>query len=143
MALRRGPPPNNHSLAKGRAMHTGRLGLVLLFIFGITVPGFACAQGEKAGFTLVNMTGSTIREIYLSPVKKHDWGFDRLGKKVLPDGGSRFFKLPNRPVCGTDIKVVFVDSTPDTVWPNVDLCAITKLTLRYDRKTRKVTAIRE
>lgn len=123
-------------------MHTSRLGLVLLFIFGISVPGFAFAQTDS-GFTLVNMTGSTIREIYLSPTRKHDWGFDRLGKKVLADGASRFFRLPSRPRCGMDIKVVFIDSTPDTVWPDVDLCAITKLTLRYDRQTRKVTAIKE
>jgi hypothetical protein len=124
-------------------MHTSRLRLVLLFIFGIAVPSFSVAQTERSGFTLVNMTGSTIREIYLSPTRKHDWGFDRLGKKVLPDGASRFFKLRSRPTCGTDIKVVFVDATPSTVWPNVDLCAINRLTLRYDRQTRKVTAIRE
>ena len=123
-------------------MRTSRLGLVLLFIFGTGVPGFVFAQTDS-GFTLVNMTGSTIREIYLSPVRKHDWGFDRLGKKVLADGASRFFKLPNQPTCGRDIKVVFVDDTPSAVWPNVDLCAITKLTLRYDRQTRKVTVIKE
>ena len=123
-------------------MHTSRLGLVLLFIFGIAVPGFAFAQTDR-GFTLVNMTGATIREIYLSPTRKHDWGFDRLGKKVLADGASRFFKLPSKQTCGRDIKVVFVDDTPSAVWPNTDLCAISKLTLRYDRQTRKVTAIRE
>ena len=71
-------------------MHTSRLGLVLLFIFSLGIPGFAFAQTDS-GFTLVNMTGSTIREIYLSPTRKHDWGFDRLGKKVLADGASRFF----------------------------------------------------
>ena len=123
-------------------MHTSRLGLVLLFIFGIGVPGFAFSQ-PASGFTLVNMTGSTIREIYLSPVRKHDWGFDRLGKKVLADGASRFFKLPNQPTCGRDIKVVFVDDTPSAVWPDVDLCAITKLTVQYDRQTRRVTYIKE
>jgi hypothetical protein len=123
-------------------MYTRRLSLVLLFIFGIGVPAFAFAQTDS-GFTFVNMTGSTIREIYLSPTRKHDWGFDRLGKKVLADGASRFFRLPNRAACSMDIKVVFVDATPSTVWPNIDLCAITKLTLRYDRRTGKVTAIRE
>jgi hypothetical protein len=123
-------------------MHTSRLSLVLLFIFGLGVPGLAFAQADS-GFTLVNSTGSTIREIYLSPVRKHDWGFDRLGRKVLPHGASRFFRLPARQVCGRDIKVVFVDDTPSAVWPNVDLCAIRTLTLRYDRRTRKVTAIRE
>jgi hypothetical protein len=123
-------------------MHTSRLGLVLLFIFGIGVPGLAFAQTDP-GFTLVNMTGSTIREIYLSPTRRHDWGFDRLGKKVLADGASRFFRLPVKQACGRDIKVVFVDDTPSAIWPDVDLCAINKLTLRYNRQTRKVTAIRE
>jgi hypothetical protein len=118
------------------------LGLVLLFIFGIGIPGLALAQTDS-GFTLVNNTGSTIREIYLSPIRKHDWGFDRLGKKVLPDGASRFFKVPSQQACRRDIKVVFVDSTPSAVWPDVDLCSITRLTLRYDRQARKVTFVRE
>jgi hypothetical protein len=39
-----------------------------------------------------------------------------------------------------DIKVVFEDDTPDAVWENVDLCEIEKITLRYDRKTRRVSA---
>lgn len=99
-------------------MYTRRLSLVLLFIFGIGVPAFAFAQTDS-GFTFVNMTGSTIREIYLSPTRKHDWGFDRLGKKVLADGASRFFKLPVKQTCGRDIKVVFVDDTPSAVWPEI------------------------
>ena len=127
-------------------MHTSRFGLGLLFIFGIGAPGFALAQAPAAdpGFTLVNQTGATIREIYLSPTRRHDWGHDRLGKKVLPDGASRFFKVTvSRSSCARDIRVTFVDGTPSAVWPDVDLCAITKLTLRYDSQSRKVTAIRE
>jgi hypothetical protein len=124
-------------------MHTSRLGRVLLFIFSIGVPGFVFAQTGSGGFTFVNNTGSTIREIYLSPVRKHDWGFDRLGKKMLPDGASRFFKTPPRERCNFDVKVVFADETPGTEFPKIDLCAITKLTFQYDRQAKNVSYIKE
>lgn len=126
-------------------MHTSRFGRVLLFIVSIGVPGFVLGQTEtgSGGFTFVNGTGSTVQSIYLSPVKKHDWGFDRLGKKVLPAGESRLFKTPARKNCPFDIKVVFEDDTPGAEFPKINLCAITKLTLQYDRQARKVSYITE
>ena len=145
MACGRRSPSNNRSLAQGRAMHTSRMGRVLLFVFSFGVPGFVFAQTElvSGGFAFVNSTGSTVQSIYLSPVKKHDWGFDRLGKKTLPDGASRFFKVPPRKFCSFDIKVVFEDDTPSAEFPNLDLCTITKLTLQYDRRSRKVSYVTE
>jgi hypothetical protein len=126
-------------------MHTSRLGRVLLFIISIGAPGLVFSQADSdatagpGGFTFVNSTGSTVQSIYLSPVRKHDWGFDRLGEKTLPDGASRFFKVPARKNCGFDLKVVFEGDTPSAEFPKINLCSITKLTLQYDRRARKVS----
>jgi hypothetical protein len=86
---------------------------------------------------------STINALYLSPIRKHDWGFDRLGKKTLPDGALRFFKVPPRQTCGFDIKIVFTDDIAITEFPNIDLCALTKLTVQYDRRAKKVSYTKE
>jgi hypothetical protein len=39
--------------------------------------------------------------------------------------------------------VVFDDNAGEAVWEDLDLCEITKITLRYNRSTRSVTAIKE
>ena len=93
-----------------------------------------------ADFTLVNRTGLTIREIYVSATKRSQWGRDRLGDNVLENGQSKHFKFGDTPACRQDIKVVFEDDGSDAVWDNIDLCKIEKVTIRYDRKTRRVSA---
>ena len=98
------------------------------------------AFAGDADFTLTNRTGLTIRELYVSPTKRSQWGRDRLGEGVLEQAKARHFKFGETAICKQDIKVVFEDNTPDAVWENVDLCEIEKITLRYDRKTRRVSA---
>ena len=101
------------------------------------------AFAADADFTLTNRTGLTIRELYVSPAKRSQWGRDRLGDGVLEQARSRHMKFGETAICKQDIKVVFEDDTPDAVWENVDLCEIEKITLRYDRKTRRVSATAE
>ena len=96
-----------------------------------------------ADFTLVNSTGIDIEEIYISAASRNVWGNDRLGRSTLDNGKSRHFKFSDSAACVQDIKVVFGDNAGEAVWENLDLCEINKLTLRYNRSTRTVTAIKE
>ena len=98
------------------------------------------AFAGDADFTLVNRTGFTIREIYVSPTKRNQWGRDRLGDGVLENARSRHFKFGETPNCRQDIKVVFDDNGSDATWNNVDLCSIEKITIRYNRSTKEVSA---
>jgi hypothetical protein len=96
-----------------------------------------------ADFTLVNGTGIDILEVYISPANRNTWGNDRLGRSTLDNGKSRLFRFGDRAACKQDIKVVFDDNAGEAVWEDLDLCEITKITLRYNRSTRSVTAIKE
>jgi hypothetical protein len=104
------------------------------------------ATGALAGdadFTLVNGTGYTIREVYISAANKNAWGRDRLGDGDLPNSKSRLFKFSDAANCVQDIKVVFDDSNAEVTWENLDLCEINKLTLKYNRADKSVSAIKE
>ena len=97
-----------------------------------------------ADFVMVNRTGYQIREIYISAANKNDWGKDRMGENgTLDNNRQRTFRFGNRAACKQDIKAVFDEGDTEVVWEDLDLCEINKLTLKYDRKTKTVSAIKE
>lgn len=98
------------------------------------------AYGGDADFTLVNRTGYAINEVYISPTKKDNWGKDRLGSNQLLNGQSRKFKFGDTKNCVQDIQVVFTDDESEVEWEGFNLCELNKITLRYNRKTREVSA---
>ena len=117
--------------------------LASTFAACISLASIAAFAGD-ADFTLVNGTGYTIREVYISPANKDAWGKDRLGDGDLPNNRSKLFKFNDRANCVQDIKVVFdVDSDAEVTWEDLDLCEINKLTLKYNRASKAVTAIKE
>lgn len=67
----------------------------------------AAAQSNDPSFNLVNRSGRTINEVYASPASDGDWGADRLGRSVLPDGQAFAVRLPPGGECMYDIRVVF------------------------------------
>jgi hypothetical protein len=103
----------------------------------------ACVTPAFAGdadFTLSNRTGFPIREVYIAPSKSSNWGNDRLGDGVLANGRQKLFKFSDKASCKQDVQVVFDDDGSEVVWENFDLCEINKVTLKYSRATKKVSA---
>jgi hypothetical protein len=98
------------------------------------------AFAGDADFTLLNRTGYTLREVYVSPSHKNSWGNDRMGQGFLDNGKSRLFKFSDKSSCKQDLKVVFDDDASEVVWEDFDLCEINKITLKYNRKSREVSA---
>jgi hypothetical protein len=60
-------------------------------------------------FNLVNGTGVTIREVYVSLSSQRDWGGDRLGANVLQPGQRLSVSLPATGVCTVDMRIVYMD----------------------------------
>lgn len=104
---------------------------------------FSVLASANADFTLVNGTGFDIREVYISPTKRNSWGRDRLGKDTLDNGKSRLFTFSDNANCNQDIKVVFDDDDSEIVWNNLNLCELDKITLRYNRRTKEISAVKE
>ena len=110
------------------------------FVLGSLV-SVAAVAGD-ADFTLVNSTGYTINEVYVSAANREAWGKDILGDGDMPHSKSRLIKFSNKANCNQDIKVVF-DAGGEAIWEDVDLCEINKITIKYNRSTKEVSAIKE
>ena len=107
-------------------------------LVSVAVVTTAAAQ-SKQDFTLVNRTGYDISEVYISPSKADDWQEDMLGDDELGDGVQtriRFKRAGN--TCRWDLKVVYSVDDSSAVWSNVDLCKISKITIKYNRKNGSV-----
>jgi hypothetical protein len=117
--------------------------LVMMLTVGASMAAGSSFAGDT-DFWLVNKTGYPIREIYISAAHKSQWGGDQLGnKEVMANNKSLFLKFKDRAACMQDMKVVFEDNSSVAVWENLDLCEIDKLSLKYDRATKKVTALKQ
>lgn len=74
----------------------------------------AVARGQSqanADFRLVNRSGRTIQQLFVSPSSDQNWGADRLGQNVLPSGRAFSVTLPRDGTCVYDIRVVYDNNT--------------------------------
>ena len=86
----------------------------------------------KQDFLLVNKTGVDIQEVYIAPHSSEEWEDDVMGKDMLVTGKSVkiHFERQNK-TKNWDLKVVDKDGKA-TVWENLDLLEISKVTLHLD-----------
>lgn len=73
--------------------------------------GRAAPSQAIADFRLVNRSGRTIQQLFVSAATEQSWGADRLGQNVLPNGRSFTVTLPRDGTCVYDIRVVYDNNT--------------------------------
>lgn len=80
-------------------------------VFGGTARAPAAGGGQAAGndpsFRLVNRTGRTIERAFASPSADNNWGQDRLGQHLLPNGRYLTIRLPADGNCEYDVRVIY------------------------------------
>lgn len=89
--------------------------------------------------TIVNSTGYTINEIYVSPVATDDWEEDVLHRNVLENGEEfevDFRRADN--TCRWDLKVTY-DDGEEVYWRRLDLCENWHFELFYNNRTGETT----
>jgi hypothetical protein len=102
----------------------------------------AFAEG-KQDFDLVNKTGYTIDEVFVSPSNSEIWDEDVLGRDMLDDGEKVHITFERaEKVCKWDMKVVYADAE-QAEWTELDLCEISKITIRYNKKSGQTSASTE
>ena len=119
-----------------------------LFLAGLFFTGLSMAGGPHAAlagvqdFTLINDTGYPLRAVYVSPSDQESWQEDILGDEVLEDEGEIELQFErSESECLWDMKVVYDDDGSASVWQELDLCAYSVITIRYDRATDRSTAV--
>jgi hypothetical protein len=101
------------------------------------------ALAGQQDFTIVNKTGYSLKHIYVSESNNNSWDEDILGRDVLNDGESfdvAFGKAEK--TCNWDMKVAY-DDGETAVWQGLNLCQISKLTLRWNKSTGVTSATKE
>ncbi|AVO45824.1 hypothetical protein [Phreatobacter cathodiphilus] len=95
-------------------------------------PGDARAQAQQ-DFVLVNRTGYTIDEVYVSASNVNSWEEDLMGDDSLENGQQlnvRFAR--NTSQCMFDIKVVY-DDQETAEFRGINLCQVSRVTIFYNR----------
>ena len=104
----------------------------------------AAAQQAKQDFVLVNKTGYDISEVYLSAAHADTWDDDLLADEDdnFGDGESKTVHFqPKVKTCLWDLKVVYDEDDSSAVWHDINLCEVSKITLRYNAKSGATTAL--
>lgn len=100
----------------------------------------APALAEDLDFALVNKTGYTINEVYVSPASSEEWEEDIMGSDALGNGDGVNIRFPKGAKgCDWDLKVTY-DDGEEAMWGGADLCSISKIVLFYDRSSGKTWA---
>lgn len=98
---------------------------------GVAQPNPAAASGapvaqSDTSFILINRSQTEISEIYVSLVKKNQWGRDLLGSNVVPPGRQFDIQPPRDEGCIFDVKVVFTGNRTEERSAQ-DLCQLTEI----------------
>ncbi|MCC7266564.1 MAG: argininosuccinate lyase [Caulobacteraceae bacterium] len=92
-------------------------------------------------FELVNQTGYTISEVYVSPTGEKRWGEDILGKNTLSNRQSMDLTFDrSADACKWDLKVVYELDDETAEWQGFNLCKVSTITIFYDAESGETTA---
>ena len=87
------------------------------------------AQNKDLDFKLVNKTGLSIDQLFVSPNSEDKWGPDILGRDIMKDGESAEIKFSTAASeCKWDMKIVDADKDVIT-WIGLNLCEANEITL--------------
>lgn len=89
----------------------------------------AATDGRDRRVAVVNASGSTLREIYASPVTSRYWEEDMLGRRMLRSGGRMVFNIDNGTnQCRYDLKAVMTNGRQH-IRRNVNVCVVSRWTI--------------
>lgn len=111
-----------------------RLSVMVFALIGwlSMTPSFAA---DERDFTIVNATGYSIKFIGLNPPGDQVWNENELNG-VMADGGTVNVKFSDADKgCKWNMKVTWADDNTSSYFRNMDLCTISTVTLKYNRKT--------
>lgn len=113
-------------------------GMLALLAGSMAIAAPAVAQDEI--LTVVNRTGYTISELYISHTGSADWEEDLLGSDILANGARTRIDFTNsEETCWWDILVVY-DDGEQVAWDELDFCSISQVDLYYNANSGETTA---
>ena len=122
---------------------------MLKYVFAISLlytiaAGSTQAQEARQDFVLVNKTGYDISEVYLSASHADAWEDDLLADEADNFGDDEAKTVHFKPkvkTCLWDLKVVYDEDDSSAIWHDINLCAVSRITLRYNARSGETTAV--
>lgn len=115
-------------------------GLLLLGFILLATYADGHAQ-NRADLVLVNKTGYSISEAYISAVNTNQWKENLIGNHRFDHEAERVIRRPDTSrACRWDLLVVFDDDGEMAIWSSIDFCKEVRVTLHYDRRTDATSA---
>jgi hypothetical protein len=115
-------------------------GLALVASLGFA--GSSLADNAALDFKLENRTGYTLKELYISPSAKDNWGKNIL-KGPLKDKANLNIKWKETAKAQTyDLKAVYADNGKSPVWKDLDPTTFSRLELKWDKAKDKTVAVK-
>ena len=100
----------------------------------------APAVAGDQDFTLANGTGYTIEQVYVAASRSDNWEEDVMGLDVLANGEEVDILFDAAEgECNFDLKVVY-DDGEEATWSRLNLCAISTVSIFYNRATGRTWA---
>ena len=93
-------------------------------------------------FAIENATGYTIKEVYLSPTKKDNWGKQVLSSPLKNGEKRKIVFKSTAKVQAYDLKAVYADGGGSPVWYDLNPANFSKLTLKWDKAKNKTVAVK-
>jgi hypothetical protein len=108
--------------------------LILAIIVALSATGTHASPTYNPNFWVLNNTGHTLREFYVSPhvLSGWGWGSDTLGRGQLPTGMGTFISFTGASYCVMDFKLVFEDGTVKTDQEGMDVCRLAAVVFTAD-----------
>lgn len=119
--------------------------LTFAFAVGLAVlVGSAAVAADLRDVTVANGTGYGIKFLGFNNPGDNDWSDNELGG-TMANGAEVLVKFNTADKgCKWAFKIEWADpGYSGVVWQPVDLCAVSKITLKYDRASDATTAITE
>lgn len=116
---------------------------VFAFALAVLLGTMGSAFAGKQDFTLTNATGYPIKHVYVAASSSDSWEEDVLGKDLLSE--DEYVEISfdrGTPNCKWDMKVIYTDGD-QAVWHGLNLCSISKVTLKWNRSSGVTTAVTE
>ena len=102
---------------------------IMAAVAALSVSGPAVA--DERNFQLINGTGRTIAQVFISPANVSDWEEDVLSVNVLPDGESaNIHFVDDVEECVYDIMIVH-DDGDRAIWGSINLCEASVVSAQY------------
>ncbi|MBX6376180.1 MAG: hypothetical protein IRZ13_18375 [Acetobacteraceae bacterium] len=105
--------PARRGLLRGAGAAVARFAAAFCLAAPLLAAGPAAAQSNDPSFNLVNRSGQTINEIYVSSANQDTWGRDWLGANVLPNGQAMPIRIAVGQDCVNDIRVVYANGNAE------------------------------